>query len=75
MLNGPTHRRLHYTTAATDDTILCNGSSPQTITLTADGITAGKTYTVTVRITSKGPVTVVSQNGEEIEGDDEGAIL
>ena len=64
-----------YQTVATDGTVVCPGTSTQTITLLTDGIVAGQVFTVTVLITATNPVSVVSQHGETIEGDDEGAIL
>jgi hypothetical protein len=65
----------NYSTLATDNTVLCTGAVPQTITLLATGISAGQKFTVTVLSTAVATVSVVSQHGETIEGDTGGAAL
>ena len=63
-----------YTTQITDDVLLVNLASAATITLTTDGLTAGHTYTVTL-VVGSAQASVVSQHGEDIEGESDGALL
>lgn len=64
-----------YTSSIEDNTIFCNGTGDQQITLTTTGITAGKVYTVSVVVTQTGTITVISQNGEQIEGEADAALF
>jgi hypothetical protein len=65
----------NYQTVADDGTVLCTGAVAQTITLLATGISDGQKFTVTVLSTAIATVSVVSQNGETVEDDAEGAAL
>jgi hypothetical protein len=63
-----------YTTSADDDVLFVALGSAAQITLTTDGIVQGKTYRVTLTTTSQA-ATVVSQNGELINGDPNAQLL
>jgi hypothetical protein len=64
----------NYLTQITDDVLLVNLASAATITLTTDGLVAGKTYTVTL-VVGSAQASVVGQHGEDIEGESDGALL
>jgi|SRR5580700_3058022 hypothetical protein len=64
-----------YSTKITDDVLIVNPASPLTITLTTDGIVAGKLYEVTVLDTGSAQILVASQHGEQIQNQDEDVAL
>ncbi len=65
--NNVTTQSGNYSTAITDDTIFCNGTEPQAITLTTTGLKAGHVYTV--KVIGGSSATVVAESGL-IDGED-----